>query len=940
MAEDELLERGHEKAVFEESLTRLGQGDGGVIVIEGVAGAGKTALVGELHRRAARAGIRVLAASGAEIEHGYPYAVVRQLFEPALRAMTPGQRDEVLAGSAAVAADLVGGGSAPLPGPGTDPAAMIHALYWVGANLAGPDALVITIDDAQWADDPSRTFLLYLARRLQGMSVLLAVAARPADTSPDLWWSELAAVDSATAIRPAAFSAAAVAQLVGDRLGPPDDEFVAAAHDATGGVPFFLTELISALAADGVPPTASEVVRVSDYAPARVASAIMRRLTSPPAAGPLAQAVAVLGTAATLPRAVHLAALDQAQALAAVDVLIARNVLRGPAPLEFVHPVIRAAVYSSMSAGTRWAAHAEAADLLADEGADPDVVAGQLLRAAPAGRADVAEYLRDAARRALERGAPESAAGYLRRALDEGVDRAARGDLLGRLGVVEKALSWPGAADTLREARRLTDDHHSRAVLGDELAGLLLQAGEWKQALDVLDADLEGLEEADPALAVRLRALWAYAVGYEPARHVELAEQMPLLLHQAGRVGPAGRPVRLLVAIQAAYSGESPQLVRGLVDQGLDGGLFLAAEGPESSGLSHAVGALTAIDSLDAASEVVDGFAAAARQKGSMRGTVYAAIYRVQVQTRRGDLVGAEADLRLALELGPMDPVALPTALWYAADAILERPTLDDVVEQIMAMTVPEPLVDTIVDAWLREVRGRLRHLAGDTDAAVCELREAGRMIGVFSQRGPMLTGWRRALVRILARLDPAAAMQLADEELADARRSLVPSWIGSALCTSAAAVATAQADAIKVLREATGVLATAPARYQYAVAVVDLGGALRRSGQRAEGRDVLREGLRLARLCGAVRLAERAEGELALAGARPRRDALSGVAALTAAELRVVRLAADGLTNRDIAQALFVNTNTVESHLYRAYPKLGIAGRTELADALRAAAG
>jgi DNA-binding CsgD family transcriptional regulator len=253
---------------------------------------------------------------------------------------------------------------------------------------------------------------------------------------------------------------------------------------------------------------------------------------------------------------------------------------------------------------------------------------------------------------------------------------------------------------------------------------------------------------------------------------------------------------------------------------------------------------------------------------------------------------------------------------------------------------VPEPLVDTIVDAWLREVRGRLRHLAGDTDAAVCELREAGRMIGVFSQRGPMLTGWRRALVRILARLDPAAAMQLADEELADARRSLVPSWIGSALCTSAAAVATAQADAIKVLREATGVLATAPARYQYAVAVVDLGGALRRSGQRAEGRDVLREGLRLARLCGAVRLAERAEGELALAGARPRRDALSGVAALTAAELRVVRLAADGLTNRDIAQALFVNTNTVESHLYRAYPKLGIAGRTELANALRAAAG
>ena len=814
---------------------------------------------------------------------------------------------------------------------------MMHALYWVGANLAGRDPVLITVDDAQWADDPSRSFLLYLARRLTGLPVLVAVVARPADPGSDLWWSELAAIDAARVVRPAAFSPPGVARLVGEHLGPPEEEFVAAAHEATGGVPFLVTELIAALAADGVAPAASEVVRVSDFAPARVAQAIMRRLNSPPEAGLLAQAVAVLGTAATLPRAVELAGMAHAQALAAIDVLIVRNVLQGATPLEFAHPIIRAAVYSSMTPGAASAAHARAADLLIREGADPDAVAGQLLRAVPAGRSEVAEYLRDAALRALDRGASRKcghlpAAGPRRGSRSPDPGRAA-----GQLGVVEKALSWPSAADTLREARRLTDDRMARARLGDELSGMLLQAGEWKQALGVLEADLAGLDEMDPALALRLQALWAFAVGYEPARHVELAEQMPRLLRSAGRAGPAGRPVRLLVAIQAAYAGESPELVRGLVDKGLDGGGFLAAEGPESSGLSHAVGALTAIDALDAASEVVDGFALAARQKGSMRGTVYAGIYRVQVQTRRGDLIGAEAELRLARELGRVDPVSLPTALWYAADAIVERPSLDDVATQIMTLEVPEPLVDSIVDAWLREVRGRLRYVAGDTNGAIADLREAGRMIGVFSSRGPMLTGWRRALTRVMVLIDPTEAAQLARDELADARRTNVPSWVGTAMCLDAAV--SPAAAAVDTLREATGILAASPARYQHAQAVVDLGSALRRSGQRSAGRDTLREGLHLARICGATRLAERAADELTLAGARPRRDALRGVAALTPGELRVVRLAADGLSNRDIAQTLFVNTNTVESHLYRAYTKLGITARTELPDALRAEA-
>ena len=97
MADRDLIERSRELSVFDAASARLGQGEGGVVVVEGVAGVGKTTLLGEVHQRAGRAGIRILVAGGAEFEQGHPYAVVRQLFEPALRAMTPAQRQEVLA---------------------------------------------------------------------------------------------------------------------------------------------------------------------------------------------------------------------------------------------------------------------------------------------------------------------------------------------------------------------------------------------------------------------------------------------------------------------------------------------------------------------------------------------------------------------------------------------------------------------------------------------------------------------------------------------------------------------------------------------------------------------------------------------------------------------------------------------------------------------------
>ena len=121
--------------------------------------------------------------------------------------------------------------------------------------------------------------------------------------------------------------------------------------------------------------------------------------------------------------------------------------------------------------------------------------------------------------------------------------------------------------------------------------------------------------------------------------------------------------------------------------------------------------------------------------------------------------------------------------------------------------------------------------------------------------------------------------------------------------------------------------------------ALVELGAALRRANQRTAGREPLRTGQDLAQRCGATRLAQRARAELIAAGARPRRGAVTGLEALTASERRVAELAAAGMSNPEIAQALFITLNTVEGHLRRAYHKLSIGSRGQLPAALRSAA-
>jgi DNA-binding NarL/FixJ family response regulator len=139
-------------------------------------------------------------------------------------------------------------------------------------------------------------------------------------------------------------------------------------------------------------------------------------------------------------------------------------------------------------------------------------------------------------------------------------------------------------------------------------------------------------------------------------------------------------------------------------------------------------------------------------------------------------------------------------------------------------------------------------------------------------------------------------------------------------------------------LREACAVLEHAPASLERAKALAALGEALRRARRPTDAREPLLKALELAEICGAGALVERTRAEIYATGARPRTSALHGVNALTASERRVADLAADGRSNRDIAQSLYVTPKTVEVHLSNAYRKLAIASRRELARALQRA--
>jgi DNA-binding CsgD family transcriptional regulator len=932
----ELLERDAELATLSAAVSSARESRGRGLCVVGRPGVGKTRLIAAVHELGEQAGLRVLSARGGELERDYGYGVVRQLFEPAVLALDDREQKRAFDGAAALAR-AVFGEVGPADTRGSE-FASIHGLYWLTVNLAAAGPLLIAVDDVHWSDLASARWLRYLARRLEGLPVLLALAARPAEPgSSQEWLEEMLVEDGVEVLMPGELSQSAVAEAVARRFdGSADPDFVHAAHEVTGGNPFMLEEVLRELASLGVAADSGALSHLRGVGPTTIARSVLVRLGRLGGdARQLAMTVAVLGGAATLRRAAKLAGLDSSAAEHAADAMVGAEVLRGMRPLEFVHPVVRAAIYRDLAPVARAGMHARAAHLLSNDGGTTDEIAAHLLASEPAGEDWITSTLHAAARAALARGTTDPAVRYLRRALEEPPQVAERAEILLELGSAEARLGDPEAIRHLEEALAMAPAGSPRARAALALGHAQMVAGRVREATSVITAALEKLDEQDRELTLELGAgLITIARADVRLRHL-IEQWMPRLREAASGGGPADRLILARDAFDAVLRSEPADEVAARVSE------LKLIDVPWSEQNFFTV--LETVWVLILAERVEEAHAAlrALERRASARGLPAAATTiaccRGLIALRFGTLQDAEAELHGAIELAVEYGVlpVLAVALSHMALTLTELGRAAEAEQAFIDSPFPGWMIDVV--PLTRTTRGFVRLASGRLEEAIDDLLAGGRSAAMGAQDAPVLLNWRCAAADAMRGLGgrEAEALALVDEDLELARRSAAPRAIGIAL--RARALLHDGAQQIELLEESLAALESSRAALERARTRIELGAALRRGNQRSAAREQLQVGLEEAVRAGAAPLAERAREELLATGARPRRVLASGVDSLTASERRAARLAAEGLSNREIAQRLFVTVKTVEDHLSATYRKLGITSRKQLAGALEA---
>jgi DNA-binding CsgD family transcriptional regulator len=934
-----LVERDAELAAVEGMIGAIQSGR--LLAIEGPPGIGKTALLAETNARGRAAGMEVLAARGSELERSYSYGVMRQLFEPFLAALPAGERAELLTGAAGLAAPLFDPVQLAAEADADASLPTLHGLYWLAVNLAARRPLLLVLDDLHWSDLLSLHWLTYLLPRIGGVALSVVVALRP--TEPGTHAALLGHIVSdplATVVRPAPLTADGTAGLLRETLPEADDGFCATCHEQTGGNPLLLRELARAIAADGLTPTRSNLRRLGGIEARAGSRTVAIRLGRLPfEATRLARAVAIIGDDAEPHQAAELAGLDDEEASTAAVALAQVDILRAHPPLAFVHPLIRAAVYDSLTMAERDGGHASAAQLLDAAGAGPERVAAHLLRTAPAGDQRVVDTLREAARRASARGAAESAIAYLRRSLAEPPPDEDRAELLFELGCAEALQSGDDAVEHLREAHALLADPTRRAQTALMLGRSFLHSDP-DEADRVFTSALDELAGADPEIERLLEVSRIVNALPEPHLIHRVTDRLKRVRRRSEGETGGEKKLLAMVAYHDALAAE-PAAV-DLARRALAGGALLARDNLPATVLSRPgldlrpvvlATAVLALADLDEALLPYHDAVAAAHRSGSILALAEAKGSHLHAFLFRGDLAEAEAEGRQAVDACTAWGTSWSYPAAFLADSLMAQGKLEDATA-VLARPGSERKPDSGSLVFLSDSRARLRILRGDLAGGLHELLEVGRLFEAVGGRNPALVAWRsHAALALLQLGEHAEARRLATEELALAHAWGAPRALSAALRTIG--LVEGGRKGLESLEQAVDVVASSPAKLEHARARTELGAALHRANRRTQAREHLRRALELATRCGAAPLAARADLELRATGARPRRIALRGLESLTPSERRVAELAAHGPTNREIAQALFVTPRTVEVHRTNAYRKLGISSRSQLATAL-----
>ena len=905
------------------SLTaRAVDGAGSFVVIEGEAGIGKTAVLDVARQQAAARGMLVLTARGSELEQTHPLGVATSLFGSIERS---GGADQLFRGAAAPAHTLFTAPSGEGSSEPMDLRTMVHALYWLTLNASERDPLFIAIDDAHWADEPSLRYVAYLAERISTAPALLAAALRPGAASATTIGEHIRSHRRAERLSLAALSRGGVDALIestGNHLSGARHEEI---WTQAGGNPFYVVELARATAEES-----EATVPLSGP----IQASVRRRLADDGRIGARdAEAIAFLGASADASRVGRLAGTTEAETAEAIRRLTDREILAHDR-LDFLHPIIRTTVVEAIPAVVRSQLHREAARALRSSGGSALDIAGHLLHAEPATDESSVEQLREAARGSMAAGDAEGAVRFLRRAVVEPPSADVMGPVLLELAQCETAAGEVAAADRFEAAiaHLHPGEVRARARLAQGLA--LIQASSWHEAVRAFEHGLADVDPADTELMRKLESGYISSAYVGLTDHAEANRRLTGVLSSPLEDSPS-RELAAWSAFQqtlsmAGNAAATDELARRAIEGGISEELVRSSQLVELVAGAF-IGCGRLVEDLDMLTEAIE----IARQiNAHAKVGVYSYCRSIPLYLT-GRLREAIADGQTAVSVHEAGwEVFYPGACALLAWAHIER---GDIKSAERSVAIDDEVWGQRLDFvfLLRIGRARVAMARGDLQESLAQyelVRAAGDQMGIRSVQ--LLADWRTGAAVVLRAMDRREdAVRVAEEAIELAEGWGEPIAIGRAL--QALGIARGGAEGVEHLRSAVRQFEGSPALLDTVRATADLGAALRRDGQIVEAREVLARAADGARRLGAVAIGERAQADLIAAGARPRRSAVTGVESLTPSELRVARMAADGLTNREVAQALFVTPKAVEYHLANAYRKLAIEGRAGLAAAI-----
>jgi DNA-binding CsgD family transcriptional regulator len=901
-----LLGRGPETTSLDELIRDAAGGRGGALVIEGVPGVGKTALLEDAAQRAPQ--LSVLRVAGVESELALPYAALHQLC-----ARMIGRRDRLPTPQADAIAVALGGLA------GRPPDRFLVSLGALGllSDLAGERPLLCLVDDAQWIDQESLQALAFVARRAEADSFALIFSTRIALEAlagiPRVVVEGLAEPDACDLL----------SSVVPGRLDPRvRDRIVAETH----GNPLALLELPHGLSVDqlaggfGLPSREGLSSRIEEgfLRRARAFPVATQQVLLLVAADPIGDSPILRGAAGWLGLS-----LDEDAGPAEADGLIS---IAGQ--IRFRHPLVRSVIYRAASPGDRRKTHVALASAL-DTDQDRDRRAWHLAHGTIFPNDEVAGELERSADRANSRGGPAAAAAFLELAANLTSDSERRA----RLTIASAESKYDAGA--LRQAAALLDGldvaslgDADRAHLDLIRARILFTAGGSGETVVLMAAAAKRLEAVSADLA-RATYLHAFSAGSFLGREVTIDQWLDL--GQAASTAPSPE----------VPSGASDMLLDGLALQltaGYTASLVPLRQALEKFAVDdrHAENSIEVLWMACCVAIVVwddtswnvlsEKFVNEGRRTGAIVHLLAAVQMRAIERVLAGDFAEAASHVEeknlLTSVIGPThggDRAAAFLAAWQghemnnAADASSHPPA------QVWGF---EADVSCYATSVLCNALGRYESAL---EASQAFLEDAnGRWAPALPE-----------LVEAAVRCDQPELARLAVYQLAMTTAASGTDWAAGLECLCRALIADDD-GAEALFAESLDHLGQTRIVTSFARAKLLYGEWLRRQGRRIDARDQLRAARDIFASMGAEAFAARAGRELAATGERLRKRAASPAVQLTPQETQIVRQAVDGQSNSEIAAQLFISPRTVEYHLHKIFTKLGITSRNQLSRALQ----